>query len=912
MSRASGVIQNFINGVSEQPAAVRLPTQVETQINAYSTIVRGLLKRFPSHHVAKLSGFTTAGAKLHTIDRDQNERYEVSFRTDDIDVVDLAGVSKTVNFADATFTSLNAVSATGNGNSQRLYTAAGDTNVNVITTGTFVGTVYLMESTTGAFLGEETIVGAAITTATTSARTLVSGRWYMVQCAGYTSGTITAVIEWKSTNYLQGTPETDLEATSVADYTFLINKGITVLSDQYTLSSTRNPEALIHVVSSQTGMVAKYIIKIDDVVVAEYRPGDGNTNSEKQQLDTQNIAQALIDGTGTFTIAAADNGTVVKYLSAHLTGYGTEFIVTKYGNVIHIENVDGNEFTVSVESDGDVNHDRLRAHKGTVRTFTELPNFSNIGFRLKVAGSEATDFDDYYVEYIKDTDNDAGGVWREVVAPGIETNLDFNTMPHTLVREADGTFTFGRQTWDSRGAGDLETLPWPTFVGNVIQGISFFKNRLVFSTDENIVTSRAGSFFNFFKETVTTLLDDDPIDIAINHPKVSVINHLVPVGDRLIAFAGLTQFGVHGAENDGLFTPSTVTIDTLSTHRVDPDCDPARAGTSVFFAVNRDTSTGVRDMQFGDVRPGQAPPTPSVTDHCPGFLPANMTKLTAAAEANAVVGISSDQLKRLYVYKYYWSGQEKLQSSWSYYESDWDILDAEFVDDDLILVTTDGTDTYLETLPFNEDFTDSGDLYICLDHRVHTDALAAGSYASGPDETTFTLPYDASGVTCVTAATHTLGLGVNVVVNDDTAGTTVKVAGDQSAEDLYFGFTYDETVVLSELVAKKQVGGQRGSATALVAGDLTLQHLELLMGQSGYLTAEVSSSYRDTFTHVFTGAALGAADNLVGKPSLDWDKWTIPVGQPTKEIVISLKSSSYLPSALLNGEWIGQLYRRGI
>jgi hypothetical protein len=439
--------------------------------------------------------------------------------------------------------------------------------------------------------------------------------------------------------------------------------------------------------------------------------------------------------------------------------------------------------------------------------------------------------------------------------------------------------------------------------------VSFFKNRLVFNSKENISTSQNAFFFDFFRETITTVLDSDPIDIAVSYKEVSVINHVVPVADSIVLFSDQDQFNMAGNPSDELFTPKTVSIDHQRNYRSDPDVSPISSGDAVFFAVNGPSATQVREMPIAE--DGSLGRAPKVTSHCPGYLPANVTKLTGASEENVLAAITSTNTDRVYIYKYLWSGNEKLQSSWSYFDSDRTILDIEFVDDDLVVISSDDTDTFIETIPFNEDFVDSGDIYICLDHRVHTDDLAAGSYASGPDETTYTLPYDASGVVCVTAAGHTSGIGQNIVVNDDTAGTTVKVAGDQTAEDLYFGFTYDASVVLSEMVAKKR--GPNGADTPFVAGELTVLSLDLLMGQSGYLTAEVAQSYRDTFTHTFTGAALGSAGNLVGAPALEWDNWRIPINAAAKEIVITLKSTaSYQQFALLNGEWRGRLYRRGI
>ena len=79
MPLVSGSIPNFVNGISQQPAPLRLPTQGEVQENAISSVVKGLSKRPPSEHVAKLSNAggsnltQSTDAFFHTIRRDEKE-----------------------------------------------------------------------------------------------------------------------------------------------------------------------------------------------------------------------------------------------------------------------------------------------------------------------------------------------------------------------------------------------------------------------------------------------------------------------------------------------------------------------------------------------------------------------------------------------------------------------------------------------------------------------------------------------------------------------------------------------------------------------------------------------------------------------------------------------------------------------
>lgn len=84
------------NGVSQQPAAIRAPSQLEAMVNCTATVVDGVRKRNPTEHLAKLSPDRMGTAYMHTIDRDTAERYTVIVTEAGIRVFDMAGVEKTV------------------------------------------------------------------------------------------------------------------------------------------------------------------------------------------------------------------------------------------------------------------------------------------------------------------------------------------------------------------------------------------------------------------------------------------------------------------------------------------------------------------------------------------------------------------------------------------------------------------------------------------------------------------------------------------------------------------------------------------------------------------------------------------------------------------------------------------------
>lgn len=97
-------IKNLVSGVSQQPPILRHPEQLEEQLNGYSSEAGGLQKRPPSILVSNLGHKINDSAKplVHFIDRDVNEKYIVLFTGSDIEIYDMQGNRKTVNFASGT------------------------------------------------------------------------------------------------------------------------------------------------------------------------------------------------------------------------------------------------------------------------------------------------------------------------------------------------------------------------------------------------------------------------------------------------------------------------------------------------------------------------------------------------------------------------------------------------------------------------------------------------------------------------------------------------------------------------------------------------------------------------------------------------------------------------------------------
>ena len=98
MALISSTIPNMINGVSQQPPALRLASQAESVINCLSSPVEGLTKRPPFNHIKKILNGSVGSRHpfVEVVDRDGTIQYLIMIRDGAIDVFDLDGNAQTI------------------------------------------------------------------------------------------------------------------------------------------------------------------------------------------------------------------------------------------------------------------------------------------------------------------------------------------------------------------------------------------------------------------------------------------------------------------------------------------------------------------------------------------------------------------------------------------------------------------------------------------------------------------------------------------------------------------------------------------------------------------------------------------------------------------------------------------------
>jgi hypothetical protein len=466
----------------------------------------------------------------------------------------------------------------------------------------------------------------------------------------------------------------------------------------------------------------------------------------------------------------------------------------------------------------------------------------------------------------------------------------------------DGTFYYGPKAttknigWAARSAGDDNTNPFPSFVGNKIRDIFFFKNRLGILTDSNVIFSEADEYFNFFRTTTQQLLDSAVIDVGLSHTKVAILEHAVPFQEKLMLFSQGSQFVLRGAD---VLSPKTVAISPVTEYDLSDGIQPVALGNYIYFPFKRNDFEGVYEY-FVDNNT-ETFNAEEITQQVPKYITSDVQKIVGSQAENTIVMSTTEDAKTLFVYKYFWSNKEKIQSAWMKFTFGRDIRGFDFIDSNLHLITADSDGLHLEKLTLEDGITDDGlDYTLYLDSKVDGSALTTSYDAASKTTTISGFPYDPADVIVYTKA----GNKVTFTKTTSTAGT---VSGDLTSTDFVAGIPYNMLYRFSDQSLKQPT--ERGGRSASDYTFQTIRNGSINYADTGHFTVEVTPKYRDKYSYAFNPDSLGANLTLNAFTPQD-GHFRFPIQCQPNDAKIEVVTDSALPVKLLAAEFESMVISR--
>lgn len=680
-------------------------------------------------------------------------------------------------------------------------------------------------------------------------------------------------------------PRDDLRMVTVADYTFVVNrKKVIKVDPSLTNGGTFRDkgDALINVRGGQYGRTLT--IKVNDKEISSEIP-DGSAPEHSKKTDAQFLAENL---------------------SGKLrTALGATWTITVGQGYIHIVAPKDDEIKVLETKDGYANQ-LINAVPHYLQSFTKLPVEAPDGYIVKIVGDTSKTADQYYVKF-----DAAKKVWTETVGWNITHKLDSTTMPWTLIRQADGNFEFKSHEWEPRKAGDNDTNPHPSLVDQPINDIFFFRNRLGFLSGENIVMSRTAKYFNFYPASVANLSDDDPIDVAVSHNRISVLKYAVPFSEELLLWSDQAQFVLSA---QGVLSSKSVELNLTTEFDVSDGARPFGVGRNVYFASPRATYTSInRYYAVQDVSSVKS--AEDITSHVPSYIPNGVFSIHGTSTENFISILTDGAPNKVFLYKFLYLDEEIKQQSWSHWDfgENVKVLSASSIGSDMFVLMQNNANIFLMSLKFaksSKDFPDEP-------YRVYLDCkrvykIPKGTYKDELYETHINLEeiYDGvkfykGDISVVEPDGH-----VDVFKEPDRGWNRdkiIKLVGDKEGVKVIIGFNIKFKYVFSKFLIKQKADD--GSVTTEDSGRLQLRRAWVNYEESGAFIINVENISR-SFQYDMSGARLGSAGLTVGGLNLGTGQYRFPINGNARVNTVSISSETTTPLNIIGCGWEGNYNRR--
>ena len=862
----------------------------------------------------------------------------------------------------------------------------------------------------------------------------------------------------------------DLATLQINDYTFVLNRTKTVAPGA-TSSSAYTPFGFVNI--NTIAFNTDYVITIDGVNFTHTTPNNSGGS-------TQNSVHTII-----VALTAAINGNAL-------------YVATNVGNSILIRRANNADF--SLKATGGTTGNAIEAFKEIVTSVSQLPREFFSDRKIKIEGTAESNSDDYWVKFVPSTPGQTSGVghWEETIAPSTVLGMNTETLPHVVIREANGTFTYrqldeasaiasagttvvtgiptavsitsatsgghvvgeefaaiggtgknlrlrvdkvktvtvansyaansssyvrqvttttGRipfatttatyywyfagtqigqgtadrlvvgdttyvrngdfqtisnelragitstqvtngvidaiaiiqagqgytatnavsntsgdafqittvntqnlegdevrlEYWKPRTVGAADTNPMPSFVGHTIDGISFFKNRIIFTSRQNAICSQAGDYFNFFASTVITIIDSDPIDISASSLKPIRFKHLLPVPRGLLLFGDNAQYVLETTTE--AFAPKTAEINLLSTFSQSDGISPIDIGPSYIFLEEGDKASAVYEMNVGD-NVGGKPVVQELTKPLPYYIPAAITNLKVSQSANTFALLSAQDTKSIYLYRFFNAGDSRV-SAWFRWILPGTVESFDFDQDIMYIVTKQGSNYILNTMSLMTETPSQSLLFegqyldVRLDYFDYNPTLV---YKSATDTTRvcFKDGFENTEEQAVLMYLNPAIAGYfeeQTLQYDASAPTGEKyyleAEGNQTTSKFAVGYKYEAT---AELPAFYFVKAEGNKDTLNIP---RINRLKINSYNSGPYRALVTSEGRDDFSVSLPqiNANYYLADNI---PIIRNAESTVPILAKGNQFSFSLIADSPFPTAFTSLTWEGTYNNKGI
>lgn len=616
----------------------------------------------------------------------------------------------------------------------------------------------------------------------------------------------------------------------------------------------------------QADYAVNYAVVLNGIK-AEIKTPEATADKAREGLNSEKLTKELIEA-----INQADGHNCT---ASYLNG------------VIYITENSNKPYTIEV-NDGLYNK-ALKLCKEAVQTAADLPPYAMGDDVIAITGETSdTESKGYYVAF--DIDKK---VWYETAAYGTRNYFNNNSMPHKLSRWQDPKyvtesnpfgiyFKFESIEWPKRMVGDEGTVSVPSFVSDqnedgsiaatrFITCMAFYRGRLWMLGGDYATSSVANDPHNFWPSTAIITADDDPIDSYTDlKDSAETIHNAIPTAQGLLVYTKRAQYSI---TSQGMMSPATFEFKEVSAYSSDADVVPQPIGDRVTFTTQRSDYAAIYDSYMSPNNTGRV--ATDISGHVPEYISGRVRHILTSSTVNTQFYIMRDlgdnPVDTVYVYDFMFSGNDRVQSAWSKWQFNGQVLDGVLTDDAVyfvmrrmpILNGVHQTPIYtIERIDLVMDVTKDK-----LKHPVFLDCLQ-------------------------TSLTEPTGL------SDDEESRKFKGVW-------YRGYKYLQHYRFSPFFLRNDSKG-----TGQTGGRLQLRRITLNFDQTTSFKVAVDTLSRERREVFFQGRVLGDASNLIGVIPVIAGSRSFPLLGASESIKVNIENDSLFDARFQSAFWEGFYYNR--
>jgi hypothetical protein len=633
---------------------------------------------------------------------------------------------------------------------------------------------------------------------------------------------------------------------------------------------------------------AEYQKKVNDRVYAYNSEVTKWIGTAAEDITPENIAQQLVESLTTAGVVGVSrvDGTVVIEDPAF----------------IELSSEDG--------GDGSL----LRAVGNELLSADLLSTVHWVGKIVKIRPLRSNGDDAFYLEAFA-KDNVSTGItevsWREscgfkmqpltafILGTVQDGTLYLSSSPATLATMS-GTEVPG---FEANGVGDDITSPLPTMFGNRIDYLGQMQDRLVIGSGVILLMSKPGKYFNWFRTSVLTVADDDPIELFSLGSEDDTISASATYDRNLLLFGRKKQYSISGRQP---LTPKTASVAAITAFEDAVDADPQTSGNLVLYAQRSgDVADQERRSTLHQIQVGQLADTPESADiaqQLSTYLHGTPVQIVAVTSPKFVALRTDASRQSLYTYSYLDNvgTGERITDSWSTW-----IWDSAVGDTIGVTKSPDGAGLLVYMLRQGLDASSSRKWWVAceqfnLDTRLsyypYADSLRPYPTIAGVGSYINASSLPEAGCIAFSFGSERPLIGAPLARLGDF------LTGYEDSTEAWVGITAPAFVTPTNPYIRDRNGN------AIVTGRLTLGRVNVSVADTAALTIEVTSA-RGTYTATeFTGRIFGNTANLIGYQPVVTAVVGGAVGKATTQCSYTLRAHSWMPLTVTSLAWVGQYF----